>query len=98
RTASLSLHPPVGALGPAQQQLVQIARTLAFTCHVLILDEPTTCLTDAEVAHLEAILHRLREQHVTMLYVSHRLSEVFRLSDRVTVLRDGNHLLTAPMR
>jgi rhamnose transport system ATP-binding protein len=87
----------VDALGPAQQQLVQIARALAFTCHVLILDEPTTCLTDAEVAHLEAILHRLREQRVTMLYVSHRLSEVFRLSDRVTVLRDGKHMLTGPI-
>src|SRR5689334_14811511 len=88
---------PVDALGPAQQQLVQIARALAFTCHVLILDEPTTCLTDAEVAHLEAILHRLREQKVTMLYVSHRLSEVFRLSDNVTVLRDGKHMLSAPI-
>src|SRR5689334_7418277 len=87
----------VDALGPAQQQLVQIARALAFTCHVLILDEPTTCLTDAEVAHLEVILHRLREQQVTMLYVSHRLSEVFRLSDNVTVLRDGKHMLSAPI-
>jgi ABC-type sugar transport system ATPase subunit len=87
----------VDALGPAQQQLVQIARALAFSCHVLILDEPTTCLTDAEVAHLEAILHRLRAQRVTMLYVSHRLSEVFRLSDRITVLRDGKHMLTGPI-
>jgi rhamnose transport system ATP-binding protein len=95
--AKLDPDTPVEALGPAQQQLVQIARTLAFTCHVLILDEPTTCLTDAEVAHLEAILHRLREQCVTMLYVTHRLSEVFRLSDRVTVLRDGKHMLTAPI-
>ena len=87
----------VDSLGPAQQQLVQIARALAFTCHVLILDEPTTCLTDAEVGHLEAMLHRLRAQGVTMLFVSHRLPEVFRLSDRVTVLRDGKHILTAPI-
>jgi rhamnose transport system ATP-binding protein len=95
--AKLDPDTPVDALGPAQQQLVQIARTLAFECQVLILDEPTTCLTDAEVAHLEAILHRLREQRVTMLYVSHRMSEVFRLSDGVTVLRDGKHMLTAPI-
>jgi rhamnose transport system ATP-binding protein len=95
--AKLDPDTPVDSLGPAQQQLVQIARTLAFTCHVLILDEPTTCLTDAEVTHLEAILHRLREQQVTMLYVSHRMSEVFRLSDRVTVLRDGKHMLTGPI-
>lgn len=94
--AALSPDTPVVELGPAQQQLVQIARALAFTCHVLILDEPTTCLTDAEVAHLEAVLHRLRAQGVTMLYVSHRLSEVFRLSDAVTVLRDGQHMFTSP--
>jgi ABC-type sugar transport system ATPase subunit len=95
--ATLEPDAPVAHLGPAQQQLVQIARALAFTCHVLILDEPTTCLTDAEVAHLEAMLHRLRAQGVTMLYVSHRLAEVFRLSDGVTVLRDGKHVLTAPI-
>ena len=83
--ASLEPDAPVDSLGPAQQQLVQIARALAFSCQVLILDEPTTCLTDAEVAHLEAMLHRLRAQGVTMLYVSHRLAEVFRLSDA----RDG---------
>jgi rhamnose transport system ATP-binding protein len=95
--ARLDPDTPVEVLGPAQQQLVQIARTLAFSCQVLILDEPTTCLTDAEVAHLEAILHRLRAQGVTMLYVSHRMSEVFRLSNGVTVLRDGKHMLTAPI-
>src|SRR5262245_12542131 len=62
--ASLEPDAPVDSLGPAQQQLVQIARALAFSCQVLILDEPTTCLTDAEVAHLEAMLHRLRAQGV----------------------------------
>ncbi len=95
--AALDPDHPVEHLGPAQQQLVQIARTLAFECEVLILDEPTTCLTDAEVAHLEVIMRRLKEQQVTMLYVSHRMSEVFRLCDGVTVLRDGKHILTAPM-
>jgi rhamnose transport system ATP-binding protein len=95
--ATLEPDAPVDTLGPAQQQLVQIARALAFSCQVLILDEPTTCLTDAEVAHLEAMLHRLRAQGVTMLYVSHRLAEVFRLSDGVTVLRDGAHILTSPI-
>jgi rhamnose transport system ATP-binding protein len=88
--AALEPDAPVDSLGPAQQQLV-----LAFSCQVMILDEPTTCLTDAEVAHLEAMLHRLRAQGVTMLYVSHRLAEVFRLSDAVTVLRDGAHILTS---
>ena len=95
--AALEPDAPVDTLGPAQQQLVQIARALAFSCQVLILDEPTTCLTEAEVVHLEAMLHRLRAQGVTMLYVSHRLAEVFRLSDGVTVLRDGSHILTSPI-
>jgi rhamnose transport system ATP-binding protein len=95
--ATLSPDTAVSTLGPAQQQLVQIARALAFECHVLILDEPTTCLTEAEVVHLEAMLHQLRARGVTMLYVSHRLAEVFRLSDGVTVLRDGKHILTAPI-
>jgi rhamnose transport system ATP-binding protein len=94
--ATLSPDQSVAELGPAQQQLVQIARALAFSCQVLVLDEPTTCLTDAEVAHLETVMHRLRTQGVTMIYVSHRMSEIFRLSDTLTVLRDGKHILTSP--
>ena len=72
-------------------QLVQVARALAFDCRVLVLDEPTTSLTDAEVDHLFRILDELKARGVTMLFVSHRLPEVFRLCDRITVLRDGAH-------
>ncbi len=79
----------VSRLSAAQQQLLQVARALAFDCRVLILDEPTTSLTDAEVDHLFAVLERLRARGVTLVYVSHRLPEVFRLCSRVTVLRDG---------
>src|SRR5690606_19554792 len=78
----------------AQQQLLQVARALAFDCRVLILDEPTTSLTDAEVDHLFAVLQRLRARGVTLVYVSHRLPEVFRLCSRVSVLRDGEHVGT----
>ena len=73
----------------AVAQLVQVARALAFDCRVLVLDEPTTSLTDAEVDHLFRILIELKQRGVTLLFVSHRLPEVFRLCDRITVLRDG---------
>ena len=75
----------------ANAQLVQVARALAFDCRVLVLDEPTTSLTDAEVDRLFRILSQLKSRGVTLLFVSHRLPEVFRLCDRITVLRDGSH-------
>jgi ABC-type sugar transport system ATPase subunit len=84
----------VGSLSAAQQQLLQIARALAFECRILILDEPTTTLTGAETAHLFRVLDRLRSRGVTLIYVSHKLEEVFRLCDRITVLRDGRHIGT----
>jgi ABC-type sugar transport system ATPase subunit len=77
------------SLPAAQRQLLQVARALAFECRILVLDEPTTALTDAEADHLFAVLGKLKAQKVTLLYVSHRLPEVFRLCDRITVLRDG---------
>src|SRR5216684_18430 len=100
RAAALleQLHVPVSAdrrmehLSPAHVQLVQVARALAFDCRVLVLDEPTTALTDAEAAHLFAVLAALKARGVTILFVSHRLPEVFRLCDRITVLRDGHDI------
>jgi len=87
----LPLHPEdeVASLSTAQSQLLQIARALAFDCRILILDEPTTCLTDAEAADLFRVLERLRTRGVTLIYVSHKLQEIFRLCERITVLRDG---------
>jgi ABC-type sugar transport system ATPase subunit len=86
---SLSPDAPMEHLSAAHCQLVQVARALAFECRVLVLDEPTTALTTAEADHLFRVLDDLRERGVTILYVSHRLPEVFRLCDRITVLRDG---------
>src|SRR5512145_2082602 len=102
RTAALlqDLHVPVSpdaevsSLSAAQQQLLQIARALAFDCRILILDEPTTSLTGGETAHLFAILDRLKARGVTLIYVSHKLEEVFRLCERITVMRDGQHVGT----
>src|SRR5437868_5621942 len=80
---------PVGQLGIGQQQLVEIAKALSQEARILVLDEPTAALTDAEVETLFSILRELRARGVGMIYISHKLDEVFRMSDRITVLRDG---------
>ncbi len=80
---------PVGQLGIGQQQLVEIAKALSQEARILVLDEPTAALTDAEVETLFRILTSLRRRGVGMVYISHKLGEVFRMSDRITVLRDG---------
>ena len=85
---------PMESLSAAHRQLVQVARALIFECRILALDEPTTSLTDAETDHLFAILEGLRQRGLTLIYVSHRLPEVFRLCDRITVLRDGAYVGT----
>jgi rhamnose transport system ATP-binding protein len=82
------------SLSAAHRQLLQVARALAFDCRILVLDEPTTSLTDAEADHLFAVLGTLKQRGTTLLYVSHRLPEVFRLCDRITVLRDGGYVGT----
>ena len=97
RTRALldQLHVPISPdvrmehVSAAHAQLVEVARALAFDCQVLVLDEPTTSLTDAEVDHLFRVLADLKARGVTILFVSHRLPEVFRLCDRITVMRDG---------
>jgi ABC-type sugar transport system ATPase subunit len=91
---ALKPHDEVGSLSSARRQLIQIARALAFDCRILILDEPTTCLTDSETDDLFRILEGLRGRGVTLIYVSHRLPEIFRLCERITVLRDGGHVGT----
>jgi ABC-type sugar transport system ATPase subunit len=92
----LSIDPltPVRSLGIGQQQLVEIAKALSQNARIVVLDEPTAALTDAEVETLFGILNDLRAQGVAMIYISHKLDEVFRISDRVTVLRDGKTIDT----
>jgi ABC-type sugar transport system ATPase subunit len=93
---SLKIDPDALAesLSAAHRQLLQVARALAFDCRILVLDEPTTALTDAEADHLFDVLRELKKGGTTILYVSHRLPEVFRLCDRITVLRDGEFVAT----
>ena len=80
---------PIGALGIGQQQLVEIAKALSHNARILVLDEPTAALTNHEVETLFGILHELRASGVGMIYISHKLEEVFRMSDRISVLRAG---------
>ncbi|GMA15299.1 sugar ABC transporter ATP-binding protein (plasmid) [Deinococcus metallilatus] len=79
-----------------QKQLVEIARALSRQARVLILDEPTATLTLQETERLFRLMRHLREEGVTMLYISHKLDEVKAIADRVTVLRDGRYVTTAP--
>lgn len=87
--ADLPLDAPAGRLSIAEQQLVEIARSVALKCRVLVLDEPTSSLAQQDVARLFALIRRLRERGVAIIYISHFLEEVKALGDRFTVLRDG---------
>ena len=91
---AVSPDAPVESLSTAHRQLLQVARALAFECRILVLDEPTTSLTDAETDHLFGVLDEAKARGVTLLYVSHRMPEVFRLCERISVLRDGAHVGT----
>src|ERR1051325_5023469 len=82
-------HTPIRNLGIGQQQLVEIAKALSHDARILVLDEPTAALTESAVETLFVILNKVRARGVGMIYISHKLNEVFRISDRITVLRDG---------
>jgi rhamnose transport system ATP-binding protein len=98
-TLGVKLDPRVKArsLSVAQQQMVEIARALSINAKILIMDEPTSSLTLAEVAELFHIVERLRAQGTAIVFISHRLEELFQIADRVTVLRDGHYVDTRTM-
>ena len=93
----LDVDARLGDLSVANRQRVEIAKALSQNPRVLIMDEPTASLADADVERLMAVVRRLRAQGVAIVYVSHRLSEIFALADRVTVLRDGALIGTLPV-
>ena len=84
----------VGSLGVAKKQVVEIAKALSLNAQVLIMDEPTAALAKKEIETLFRIIRFLKTQGVTIIYISHHLDEIFAISDRVTVLRDGKHVST----
>ena len=87
----------VADLGAGQRQLTEIVKGVSQRPRVLILDEPTTALSANEVDRLFAYARRLRDEGVAIVYVSHRMDEIFKLADRATILRDGRHVITAEM-
>jgi ABC-type sugar transport system ATPase subunit len=88
---------PVGELSIAEQQLVEIARALAFNADLIVMDEPTSPLSEHETERLFRIIRQLKERGVSIIYITHRLREIYDLADRVTVLRDGHRIATAEL-
>ncbi|MGW3244578.1 sugar ABC transporter ATP-binding protein [Streptomyces sp. NPDC001070] len=99
RRLGVDLDPeqPARGLSIADQQLVEIAKALSFDARVLIMDEPTAALTGTEVARLFGVVKSLREQGAAVLFISHRLEEIFALCQRVTTLRDGAWIASEPL-
>ncbi len=93
----INLDLPCRALTTSKHQLVEIAKALAFDARILVLDEPTAALTTREVEGLFKILNDLKQQGIGIIYVSHRLDEIFTIADRVTFLRDGENVGDCPI-
>jgi len=87
----------VSTLSVAKKQIVEIAKAVAAESDIIIMDEPTAALSEGEIARLFNIIRGLRERNVTVIYISHRLDEIFELGDYVTVMRDGRHIDTRPL-
>ncbi len=88
---------PVIDLPIAHQQMVEVAKALSFNADIIVMDEPTSALTERETETLFAVMRTLKAQGVTIIFISHRLEEVFEIADRVTVLRDGRLIGVAPI-
>lgn len=87
----------IGQLSVSEQQVVEIAKALSTNAKIIIFDEPTSSLTEDEVKRLFEIIRGLRAKNIGILYISHRMGEIFQLSDRVMILRDGRHMGTLPI-
>ena len=94
----IDLDITVRELGVAAKQMVEIAKALTYEANILILDEPTAALTSKEVKALFEVVKRLQSEGVSMLYISHRLDEIFEIADSVTVIRDGQYITTADVK
>ena len=95
--AECDAHEELGRLSTGQTQLIQIAAALATGAKILVMDEPTSSLSAVEAQRLEKLITRLRQNGATIIYVSHRMDEIFQLCDAVTVMRDGQHVATMPL-
>ena len=84
----------IGKLSVAQRQMVEIAKAVSYNARILVLDEPTSSLTEQEVDHLFRIIAKLRTQGIGIIYISHKMEEILRISDEVTIMRDGQWVAT----
>src|SRR5689334_22364217 len=96
--ASIKPKQLVSSLSVAKKQIVEIAKAVAAESDIIIMDEPTAAISESEIARLFTIIKALRENNVTVIYISHRLDEIFELGDYVTVMRDGKHIETKPVK
>jgi len=94
---TLDVHRPFGELPIAHRQMVQIAAAVGGGANIIVFDEPTSSLSQVEADQLYALMGRLQERGVTCIFVSHRMPEIFRLCDTLSVLRDGRHVATRPV-
>ncbi|MCX7656115.1 MAG: sugar ABC transporter ATP-binding protein [Treponemataceae bacterium] len=95
----LALEPTirVGDLTVAKQQMVEIAKALSYNMRVLIMDEPTSALSEAEIEDLFSVIKQLKRQGIGIVYITHRMEEINKICDRVTVMRDGHYIITSPI-
>ncbi|MGX7107968.1 sugar ABC transporter ATP-binding protein [Facklamia miroungae] len=94
----IDLNDSMGKLSIGQQQLIEIAKILMNEASVIIMDEPTAALTDKEIVTLFSIIRKLKQKGVAIVYISHRLKEIFEISDRITVMRDGISIMTRDIK
>lgn len=95
---SIDVRRPVRELSIAEQQMVEVAKAISLDARILIMDEPTSALTEREIAELFARIRQLKESGVSIVYISHRMEELFEIGDRVTVLRDGRNVGTCQIK
>jgi ABC-type sugar transport system ATPase subunit len=93
----IDLNQKVGTLSVAQKQVIEIAKAISSDANIIVMDEPTAAISEEEVRRLFEIVRTLKQQGVTIIYISHRLSEIFEIGDFVTVFRDGKMINTLPV-
>lgn len=84
----------VGSLSVSEMQMVEIAKAVSYNSKLIVMDEPTSSLTEKEVNHLFKIIRKLQSENVAIIYISHKMEEILKISDEVTIMRDGQHIAT----
>ncbi|MBR7182004.1 MAG: ATP-binding cassette domain-containing protein, partial [Clostridia bacterium] len=93
---SIDPHRVMSTMSVAERQMSEIAKAVSYDAKVIVLDEPTSSLTDEEVGHLFRIIRALRARGCGIIYISHKMEEILQISDEITVMRDGKHIATEP--